>query len=368
MGRDRIRYYVVRHGRGYWQPNKAMREAGFRLVRCGADGPEARRIAMEWSSRWDAHRKGGEQGARIVPGSLQEAFTRYKRTAEWAGRAASTKAEWEAAWRRIGPVFGPMPPADVTMELIDAFKVALQEIETHDTVWRCIKVWRALWGVAAAMNLTGGKPDPSLKVTRGQAARRSQTWTEGEIVRLVKAAWRGKGRGLACIIAVAWDSQLSPGDVRALTPAHRVEPRRFDTARGKTDNPALGTITRRTQRLVDAYLAEIGTVLPTAPLFRGADGRAYGSKQALSKAFARLRARVFGEHDDRTLMDIRRSGAVEALVGGVDPGHLGAKMANSIADARDLQRTYQPVDPAAVRAADEARLRGRKKMRDGGKA
>jgi hypothetical protein len=63
-------------------------------------------------------------------------------------------------------------------------------------------------------------------------------------------------------------------------------------------------------------------------------------------------------------MDMRRTGAVEALAGDVDPGALAAKMANTISDSRDLQKTYQPVSMAAVRSADAARRRGRRAIRE----
>jgi hypothetical protein len=62
-------------------------------------------------------------------------------------------------------------------------------------------------------------------------------------------------------------------------------------------------------------------------------------------------------------MDFRRSGAVEALAGDVDPAALAAKMANSMDQSKDLQRTYLPVDSTVVRLADDARLVGRARLR-----
>ena len=62
-------------------------------------------------------------------------------------------------------------------------------------------------------------------------------------------------------------------------------------------------------------------------------------------------------------MDFRRSGAVEALAGDVDPAALAAKMANSIDRSKDLQRAYLPVDSTVVRLADDARLVGRARLR-----
>ena len=62
-------------------------------------------------------------------------------------------------------------------------------------------------------------------------------------------------------------------------------------------------------------------------------------------------------------MDMRRSGVVEAIAGKADPLGLAAKLANSIERSNVLHKTYAPVDIEAVRNADEARLRGRRKMR-----
>jgi hypothetical protein len=63
-------------------------------------------------------------------------------------------------------------------------------------------------------------------------------------------------------------------------------------------------------------------------------------------------------------MDFRRSGAVEAHAGNVDPAALAAKMANSINQSKRLQDTYLPKRTTTVRLADEARRRGRQALRE----
>ena len=68
--------------------------------------------------------------------------------------------------------------------------------------------------------------------------------------------------------------------------------------------------------------------------------------------------------DKRMLLDIRRSGAVEAVAGEVDPASLSAKMGNSISQNRFLQETYLPRKATTVRLADEARKRGRTIIRE----
>jgi hypothetical protein len=105
-------------------------------------------------------------------------------------------------------------------------------------------------------------------------------------------------------------------------------------------------VCKRTERLILAYLSELGTaLLPDAILFRNRSGLAY-IDATLSHDFAALRAIVF-PGDDRRLMDMRRSGTVEAIAGNADALGLSAKMANSIDRSNALHKNF--VQPRLAR-------------------
>jgi hypothetical protein len=206
--------------------------------------------------------------------------------------------------------------------------------------------------------------DPSLGIRRKTPTPRSAVWSEGEAVRLVKGAWRAGYRGMSALLAIAWDTQLAPIDCRRLT-RDQMAPSgaAFMLDRAKTGVAALGTLSKRTQHLLAAYSGGLGAEpLPATPLLRNRSGGAY-TKETLKKDFAKVRAAVFGSAETRKIMDMRRSGAVEALAGDVEPGALAAKMANSIDQSHELQRTYLPVNAASVQSADDARRRGRNRLR-----
>jgi hypothetical protein len=132
--------------------------------------------------------------------------------------------------------------------------------------------------------------------------------------------------------------------------------------RTKTGRAAIGTLSARTEKLVANYLAGIQIDLhPDAVLFRTRSGAAY-SRETLGHDFAAVRKLAF-PGDLRRLMDMRRSGVVEAIAGKADAIGLAAKLANSIGRSNALHKTYAPVDIEAVRNTDEARLRGRRRMR-----
>ena len=210
-----------------------MQALGFTSIPCGPDGPGAWAIAEEWERRWQATRSGETPSPAMVssenlspeqsegltiypPRSLGEAFRRYRRTHEWGGKAPRTREDWWRAWKRIKPIFGDTDPRTVTLENVSAWRKAIEDIVSLREAHRALKIWRALWKVSAALGYCVREADPSLGVRNSAAQGRSATWTEGEAVRLYKRAWRDGYYGLAALIAVAWSTQLSPGDVRAL--------------------------------------------------------------------------------------------------------------------------------------------------------
>ena len=147
-------------------------------------------------------------------------------------------------------------------------------------------------------------------------------------MRLVKRAWRMGYRGLAAALAVAWDTMLSPVDVRALTRAQLrgdAQGSLFAVARAKTGKAAIGTLSRRTKRLLDTYSATLpSNLLLSAPIFctRGGEPGSKGGRpwppvpytaDTLGDDFRAVRGKEF-PGDKRQLMDFRRSGAVEATL------------------------------------------------------
>lgn len=369
MANVKIPYYVIKKGKyGYWQPTKAMRDLGFRPVRCGLDGPQAWAVAAQWNERWQRFRQGRAQDAPPAwpQGSIGEAFDRYRKTDEWlVAKKPRTREEWERAWARISPVFGDLPPTsmEITLETLSLFRSTIRETVSPREAWRVIKVWRALWNVCIAMGYCQGKEDPSLGISNSAPPPRSMAWNEGEVVRLAKEAWRSSYHGLAVAIAFAWDTQFSPVDLRGLTVSGikgEGAGRYLPVERAKSGRAAIGTLGKRSLALLDTYLTkhpcEVGAIL------RNRSGAPY-SRFTMPDDFAVIRDKVFPK-DKRTLADMRRSGAIELQAGGAAPQATAAKMANSISSANAIHKTYQPVDLETVRQADAARRVGRRRMRE----
>lgn len=431
MGSVTIRYYVTRKSSdgpasrtmGYWAPCLARRskisgqieptlmaKLGFKIVDCGEDGPRAWATAKMWNDRWDVARKQFMSGVAIEsidtpakiareypPGSLGEAFGKLKQTGVWTDLSPATHLQWERGWKQIDPIFGDVDPATVSLQDLDSWYAAVLEATSVHEAFLAMKIWRALWRKAGTLNKPNGDrycdrdKDPSLGIRRKTPPKRSATWQFDEVRRLVKTAWRMKYYGLAATLAVAWDTMLSPVDVRGLTTGQLTpDPKGplFSLARAKTGKAAIGSVSHKTERILAAYIKHLSKTLtlhPNMPIFhtrggepialKGTFGKRGGNlgggrrvppqpyqKDVLGKDFRVVRDVAF-PGDERKIMDFRRSGAVEATAGQVDPAALAGKMANSIDTNRDLQATYQPHSAALVRLADEARARGRPLLR-----
>lgn len=362
---EKIPYYVTRGEKGYWQPTKAMRDLGWKAVACGPDGPEAWAIARKWAELWKRSKTPpeGDTDPAPKPGTLAEAFQRYRHTEEWNPKKSErTREEWLRAWKHLKP-FHDEKPDDVELDILSKFRAALARRISEREAHRTIKIWRALWQVAAALKYCDMDKDPSFGIRNTEPARRQAIWSDGEVARLGKRAWRMGYHGLAAAIAIAWDTSLSPVDVRKLTPEQRAKDAQgsaFLVDRSKTGRAAAGTLQSRAERVLDAYLVKLGVKIPRkAPILRNRSGRAY-SKDTLGDDFRDIRLAEFGPGEKRTLADFRRSGAVEAMRGGATPEEIGNKLANDYETNTELQKTYTPVDISTVRSADAARLRGRR--------
>ncbi|MEY9578695.1 hypothetical protein ABIE88_006271 [Bradyrhizobium diazoefficiens] len=385
MSKRTIRHYSVRrNGRGFWEPTKKMRALGFGNVPCGLDGPAAWAIAENWNQRWDATRTGAAPAPAMVaannlsfeqseeltvypPRSLGEAFRRYRQTNEWGRKAPRTREDWWRGWKRIKPVFGDCDPRTVRLDDLSAWRKAVEETVSLREAHRGLKIWRAMWKVAAALGYCSRENDPSLAVRNSAAKGRSQTWSEGEAARLAKRAWRMGFYGLAAVIGVAWDTQMSPGDVRNLRASQMASGGHGQlcfTERGKTGVPVGGVLSARSMRLLAAYLEKLGTELTRdAYIFRNRSGQPY-SKDTLGDDFRTVRAAEFGSLERRMLgHDFRRSGAVEAITGEAKPAALAHAMGNTLDASNALFETYVPVNVATIRDVFEARKRGRRVLR-----
>jgi hypothetical protein len=112
------------------------------------------------------------------------------------------------------------------------------------------------------------------------------------------------------------------------------------------------------------YLQKLGVELHgDAYIFRNRSGAPY-SGDTLGDDFRDVRVAEFGNLDKRTIgHDFRRTGAVEAIVGGANSEQVAHAMGNTLSASNSLFATYVPVNVATLREVMEARRLGRQRLR-----
>ena len=367
MARISVPYYVVKQRRngnlkGYWQPTKKMIALGARLVPCGVNGPEAWAKAARANAEWKAgKRRDTPKGPRFREGTIAAAFAEYRATEAWTDKSPRTREDWLRGWKYIEPAFGDVRPSLVTMAQLSKFRSMIAGKKSTREAHGAIKIWRALWNVMGALKYCNEK-DPSLGFQNRAAQARQVFWEFDEVRRLCRRAWEEGYYGLAAVIAVAWDTSMSPVDVRCLRPKDR-QGDAFILKRAKTGKDIVGTLTGRSKRVLAGYLVKLGAdVAPSAPMFRSRSGAPY-SKDTLGNDFRDLRAIVLGVGETRTIADIRRSGTIEAKRGGASKEAIGEKLGNAFATSKLINDTYGATDIQVIRQVDEARRVARTKKR-----
>jgi hypothetical protein len=134
---------------------------------------------------------------------------------------------WPRAWKWRELRFADCDPRTIEPEHFLRIDTAtgqatglIPEIERKVSITErhiVIKVWRALWKKMAGMKYCDEDKDPSRTFPNTPPKPRDQVWYRREVLKLVQVAWRNGYCGLAALIAVAWDSQLSPIDNGSLT-------------------------------------------------------------------------------------------------------------------------------------------------------
>ena len=365
MATLKVRHMVTRRGGYYFQATAAMRGAGLASEPLGRDLAAAIARAEQLNALWDEIRAGQKAAAQRrapAPGSLDWLAAELRASGEWQDKAPRTREDIERAFKVILPVFGPARAAAVQPAQVARFYEKLRARgRPHETAM-VMKWFRYLFSFGLRLYPRLVPHNPTLAVRVHQPRARRQYWQPEQVRRAIRQAWRWRWYGVAAAIALAYDTGLRPQDLRALTPrqllADRVvlAPQKTDHLPGR-DQPRAFPVWPETFALVQKYLARLGAIIPAdQPLLRSVSGRPFTSRHHLAKQI-RLVRRAAGLPDDLQLRDLRRTGNVEAALGGASAPQLAARADHSIGRGQAILDVYTPATFEAAKAAQEARRR-----------
>lgn len=156
---------------------------------------------------------------------------------------------------------------------------------------------------------------------------------------------------------------MSPVDIRTLPRKalkRTLEGYYVETERTKTGKQAFGAVSDELGAMLDEYISSLGfELMPDEPILRTRRDRSRYTKARFGSDFAKVRELAFGKDEPRYFMDIRRSGNVEADLGGASADDRAEILANALHKDAYLEQTYTPPTVAKARKMIEQRRIGR---------
>lgn len=379
----KLRYTVLRRGKLFWQPTKAMQAEGFLPKPLGEESAESVAEAKRLYEAWLKYKATTKRPTIYPAGTLGAFFDRFtgkfsgQPVLAWRSMAPRSRDDFHRAWVHIDR-WRPNEDAEplsrlvitqITTERCEAFYQHLDTNESPSERYRTIKCLKALLG-DAMVRLRLETTSPAAKLKNSQPKGRSQIWLGHEIEQLIQTALANGYPGVALAIMIAWDTLFSPVDIWSATRRQFKRDRTgpyIHRERTKTQKEAFGALSPRTAEALALYIAALPvTLTPDAQLIRMRSGHAYRSKDTFGDDFRAVRRLAFpargadGEFiEKRQLLDIRRSGNVEADVAGTDKETMGQILANGLADNAFLEDTYTPPTVAKAREVATKREVGR---------
>lgn len=371
MARFKVRHLHQNASGFYFKTTPAMRQAGMVSEALGQDiGPAIER-AEQLNALWDeiraARRAGQDAPGAAAPrrGSLDWVVAELQKSREWHDKAPRTREEIERALGVLQPVFGPSAMGAVTPDQAIRFYDRMLAAGSLHKAALVMKWWRYLYSYAMRRWPRVIAQNPTLAVKIRHPKARRQVWEAAQVRAAIRRAWRRKWYGVAAAIALAYDTGLRPSDLREVT-GRQLGADRVTLTPAKTahlagrDSERPFPVWPETIALVERYKARLGLIIPAdQPLLRSVSGRPFASRHHLAKQI-RIVCREAGIPDSLQLRDLRRTGNVEAAIGGASAPQLAARADHSIGRGQAILDTYTPASFAAAQAAQAARRKDRK--------
>jgi hypothetical protein len=349
-----------------------MQAAGFTAKALGPESPESIAEARKLADAWDAARMDASPPSRYPAGSFGDFYEAFRRTEKWKTKSLRTREDYERAWKHIAawspakgrPTLALTACVAITPDHCDAFAAHLSRTLSPAERFRAVKCLKALLS-NMVVRLRLGYASPATKLTNPQAKGRSAIWLGAQIEDMAAGAAIAGFDGMAYGIWLAWETMLSPVDVRTLRPSqlrHDGQGWFVQGSRGKTGKETFAALSDDLGAMLATYLkAQHRKEADNSPIIRQRDGLPYRTKDTFAGDFRDVRSFMF-PGDTRQLLDIRRSANVEADAAGADKKTMGELLANGLADSRFLEETYTPPTVAKAREVAAQRVQGRAKL------
>jgi len=364
---NEIPYFKIKkNGRAYFELGKdRAQKVGMKSsYPLGFNITEAKKSALDLYSEWLVKRGRPaiiQRPKKYKAGTVGHWYAKLKQTKTWENKKPETRRKWEFYWKYIDTHLGDIRLDRVTPSDFEKFHIAIETQYGADARWRTVKIARALFNSAIKYQIIS--TSPCLVLPNTKPAPRHQIWFAHEVETLIETAYRLKYEPMALSLRLAWETLMSPVDIRMLALSELKNDQDgyyIATERSKTGKAVLAALPDDLGRDIENYIAGLGfDLMPNQPIIRTRRDKSRYTKARFGSDFAAVRKAAFGASEKRFFMDIRRSGNVEADLGGASAGDRAEILANALDKNKLLDQTYTPPTVAKARKIAKQRELGR---------
>lgn len=363
--RDRIRYLTTRRradGRVayYWQPNKAMRDAGWTVRPLGHNAEAATTAALQANQELDAWRAGkapATDGTPPPPPPVPERHTfahlvKAYRASRHYPTNPKTARSYEVNLKALLLWAGDAPITSITPPSVQALMEAHRATPHHAAA--LVRMLSILFNKGRLLGLT--TDNPAARAGIRQPPPRHQTWTDEAVETCVAVADRTGMPSVGTAIMISMEIAQRQTDCLAM-PKSRYQNGEFQFRQSKRG--ALIAVPA-TQRL-RARLAAMPKTNSTTIIVNEKTGAPY-TEQQFQTAFIRVRKLALQESDSLQGLqyrDLRRTGVCLLAIAACTIAQIAAVSGHKINTVTTILETYLPrmgvVAAAAIAKLDEYR-------------
>lgn len=219
MAKISVRYFVSRKRddgktRYYWQPNDALRKAGWKQERLEDDYGRALKQAEDINAAVDEWRLAGAGGKPSIarPGTVDAMIASYKKSRRYNRLAEKTSADYDHYLELISQWAGDEAAAAITAKMVQDLYATIRDKKPRKAMY-LIQVLRLLFKHGENESLIPKNSNPASKPEIEYKAAKGVIWSPAAVAHFVATADRMKhyAMGTAVMLDEWWGQRL--GDV-----------------------------------------------------------------------------------------------------------------------------------------------------------
>ncbi|MBE2191353.1 MAG: tyrosine-type recombinase/integrase [Alphaproteobacteria bacterium] len=193
MARLKIRYLVCRPNqngspRYYWQPDKTLRTAGWKMRRLSDNQSEAIVEAQDINQAVDNWRIGAlDNPSNDKPGSVRALIQAYKKSREYKDKADKTRKDYDRYLRLIEDWAGTEPAVMINAKMVQDLYEMIRKKKPRKAMY-IVQVLRLLFAYAERQSIIPKNSNPATRPAMDYKAEKGTIWTSEAVRDFVATA------------------------------------------------------------------------------------------------------------------------------------------------------------------------------------